>query len=122
MVSAYFCRLIQSARSVKGTQSSSLINPLKYMEFVVFQEKSIKFPPVIINESQIERVEKLSILGLSIRDLKWNDYVDKTVNKASKRICLLKQLKRFGLDAGDLKCFYVASIRLWSTRVFVGSN
>jgi hypothetical protein len=37
--------------------------------------------------------------------------VEKIVNKASQRIYLLKQLKRFGLDAGDLKCFYVASIR-----------
>jgi hypothetical protein len=70
------------------------------------------FPPIIINGSQIERAEKLSILGLSItRDLKWNEHVDKIVNEASKRIYLLKQLKRFGLDASDLKCFYVASIR-----------
>ncbi|CAB4016193.1 Hypothetical predicted protein, partial [Paramuricea clavata] len=60
----------------------------------------------------MHRAEKLSILGLSItRDLKWNEHVDKIVNKASKRIYLLKQLERFGLDAGDLKCFYVASVR-----------
>ena len=43
--------------------------------------------------------------------MKWNDHVDKIVNKASKTIYLLKQLKRFGLNAGGLKCFYVASIR-----------
>ena len=47
--------------------------------------------------------------------------MDKIVNKASKRIYLLKQLKRFGLNAGDLKCFYVASIRSileYSCQVF----
>ena len=89
------------------------LNPSKCKDFVVsFKRNQPNFPPISINGSQIERVEKLSILGLSItRDLKWNDHVDKIVNKASKRIYLLKQLKRFGLDAGDLKCFYVASIR-----------
>ena len=100
------------------------LNPSKCKEFVVsFKRNQPNFPPISINGSQIERVEKLSILGLSItRDLKWNDHVDKIVNKAaSKRIYLLKQLKRFGLNAGDLKCFYVASIRLileYSCQVF----
>ena len=47
--------------------------------------------------------------------------MDKIVNKASKRVYLLKQLKRFGLHADDLKCFYVASIRSileYSCQVF----
>jgi hypothetical protein len=47
-------------------------------------------PPISINESQIERADKLSILGLTITmDLKWNDHVEKIVNKASQRIYLL---------------------------------
>ena len=99
------------------------LNPSKCKEFVVsFKRNQPNFPPISINGSHIERVEKLSILGLSItRDLKWNDHVDKIVNKASKRIYLLKQFKRFGLNAGDLKCFYVASIRSileYSCQVF----
>ena len=100
------------------------LNPSKCKEFVVsaFKGNQPNFPPISINGSQIGRVEKLSILGLSItRDLKWNDHVDKIVNKASKRIYFLKQLKRFGLSAGDLKCFYVASIRSkleYSCQVF----
>ena len=47
--------------------------------------------------------------------------MEKIVNKTSQRIYLLKQLRRFGLDAGDLKCFYVASIRSileYSCQVF----
>ena len=99
------------------------LNPSKCKEFVVsFKRNQPNFPPISINGSQIERVEKLSILGLSItRDLKLNDHVDKIVNKASKRIYLLKQLKRFGLNASDLKCFYVASTRSileYSCQVF----
>ena len=97
-------------------RSKFQLNPSKCKEFVVsFKRNQPNFPPISINGSQIERVEKLS------RDLKWNDHVDKIVNKASKRIYLLKQLKRFGLDAGDLKCFYVASIRSileYSCQVF----
>ena len=99
------------------------LNPSKCKEFVVsFKRNEPNFSPISINESQIERADKLSILGLTItRDLKWNDHVEKIVNKASQRIYLLKQLKRFGLDAGDLKCFYVASIRSileYSCQVF----
>ena len=99
------------------------LNPSKCKELVVsFKRNKPNFPPISINGSQIERVEKLSILGLSItRDLKWNDHVDKIVNRTSKRICLLKQLKKFGLSAGDRKCFYVASIKSileYSCQVF----
>ena len=87
-----------------------------------FKRNEPNFSPISINESQIERADKLSILGLTItKDLKWNDHVEKIVNKASQRIYLLKQLRRFGLDAGDLKCFYVASIRSileYSCQVF----
>ena len=87
-----------------------------------FKRNEPNFSPISINESQIERADKLSILGLTVtKDLKWNDHVEKIVNKASQRIYLLKQLRRFGLDAGDLKCFYVASIRSilgYSCQVF----
>ena len=99
------------------------LNPSKCKEFVVsFKRNEPNFSPISINESQIERADKLSILGLTItKDLKWNDHVEKIVNKASQRIYLLKQLRRFGLGAGDLKCFYVASIRSileYSCQVF----
>ena len=57
--------------------------PSKCKGFAVsFKKNRPNFPPISINGLQIERVEKLSILGLSIiRDLKWNDHVDKIVNK-----------------------------------------
>ena len=45
------------------------------------------------------------------QDLKWNEHVNKITKKAAKRLYLLKQLKRFGLDSKDLKCFFIASIR-----------
>lgn len=49
--------------------------------------------------------------------------MDKIVNKASKRIFLLRKLKLkwFELEADDLKCFYVSSIRSileYSSQVF----
>ena len=58
------------------------LNLSKCKEFVVsFKRNQPNFPTISTNGSQIERVEKLSILGLSItRDLKWNDHVDKIVN------------------------------------------
>ena len=61
------------------------LNPSKCKEFVVsFKRNESNFSPISINESQIERADKLSILGLTItKDLKWNDHVEKIVNKAS---------------------------------------
>ena len=60
----------------------------------------------------IERVKKVEILGLVITDdLKWHDHVNKITIKAARRLYLLRQLKKSGLDIKDLKCFYVASIR-----------
>ena len=101
--------------------SSSLINQ-NVKRLLCLLKGITKLPYQKYKGLQIERVEKLSIFGLSIkRDLKWDDHVDKIVCKASKRIYMLKQLKRFGLNAGDLKCFYVAakrSILDYSCQVF----
>ena len=65
-----------------------------------------------MNGAIIEHVKKAKILGLVITDdLKWNDHVNKITIKAARRLYLLRQLKKSGLDINDLKCFYMASIR-----------
>jgi hypothetical protein len=56
------------------------LNPSKCKEFVVsFKRNEPNFSPISINESQIERADKSSILGLTItKDLKWNDHVERS--------------------------------------------
>ena len=44
-------------------------------------------------------------------DLAWNEHVNETVKKASKRLYFLVQLKRARLPCRDLVLFYVTCIR-----------
>ena len=64
------------------------------------------------NGNAFDIVKSAKILGVTVRnDLKWNDHVDNITAKASRRIYLLKQLKRAGIDHKSLIQFYCASIR-----------
>ena len=44
-------------------------------------------------------------------DLSWNEHVNETVKKASKRLYILVQLKRAKLPCRDLVLFYAISVR-----------
>ncbi|CAB3993736.1 Hypothetical predicted protein [Paramuricea clavata] len=96
-----------------STYNQFELSPTKCKEIVInFQRNEPVFPPIKINEINVERIEKAMILGLLItQDMKWNAHVDKITTKAAKRLYLMKQLKRLGLSDNDLKCFYIASIR-----------
>ena len=89
------------------------LNPKKCKKMVInFQQNRPDFAPILIQGQTTVRVEKAIILGMSItQDLKWNEHVNKITKKAAKRLYLLKQLKRSGLDSKDLQCFFIASIR-----------
>ena len=64
------------------------------------------------NGNAFEIVKSAKILGVTVRnDLKWNDHVDNITAKASRRIYLLKQLKRAGVDRKSLIQFFCACIR-----------
>ena len=57
-------------------------------------------------------VTSAKFLGMTITDdLKWNVHVANILLKASKRLYLLKQLKRANVDANSLIKFYCACIR-----------
>ena len=65
-----------------------------------------------VNGNAFEIVKSSKILGVTIwNDLKWIDHVEEIIMKASRRIDLLKQLKRAGIDRKSLILFYCASIR-----------
>ena len=64
------------------------------------------------NGNAFEIVKSAKILGVTIRnDLKWIDHVVEITMKASRRIYLLKQLKRAGIDRKSLILFYCTCIR-----------
>ena len=64
------------------------------------------------NGNVFEILKSAKILGVTVRnDLKWIDHVDDITMKASRRIYLLKQLKRAGIDRKSLILFYCACKR-----------
>ena len=65
-----------------------------------------------VNDKHFEVVTSARIVGMTITDdLKWNVHVANILLKASKRLYLLKQLKRANVDTNSLIKFYCACIR-----------
>ena len=78
------------------------------------QENQIEhFPPdLAVTGSALETVEAHKVLGVTIQsNLKWDSHVNEIVGKASKRLHILRVLKRCGAPTHDLLRFYLALIR-----------
>ena len=76
-----------------------------------FKRNPPSFPLVELNDFQLERVSVAKILGVTIRDdFKWNDHIGIITVKATKRLYLLRQLKR-AVCPKDLITFYCSAIR-----------
>ena len=68
--------------------------------------------PLILNNQLIEVVKSAKLLGLIFNDhLKWNDQVGQIVKKSSKRLYILRLLKRVRADTKTLISVYVTCIR-----------
>ena len=78
--------------------------------------------PVELDGFVFERVNSAKVLGVTISDdFKWNDHIVNITPKATKRLYLLRQLKRAGICASDLVLFYcntVGSILDYACQVF----
>ena len=110
------CSQIQTAvdNLVRATQGDRFqLNEAKCKELrICFARSKRSFPPVVINNKNIEVVKSAKILGLFISDdLKWKAHVAEIVKKVAFRLYLMRQLKRAGLDQNELVCFYTTCIR-----------
>ena len=111
--------------SISNIQDSALkwskdndmrINSSKTKEMVISFNKRYDFnsslPNICIDNEQIERVDQVKILGVTVsNDLSWNIHIDNIIAKASKRMYMLYQLKRSGINQNDLLTIYVSVIR-----------
>ena len=81
------------------------------------QNRSI-FSPVSINDKQIEVVNEVKLLGMTLRsDLRWNSHVHNIISKCSKRLYLLIQLKRANVAKKiSYNSTNHALDRYWNTR------
>ena len=89
------------------------LNVGKCKELVVdFTRKKHHFASLIVDEVYIERVKSTRILGLTVQDnMKWNEHIHNMVKKASKRLYMLRLLKKSNASTGTLITVYITIIR-----------
>ena len=90
------------------------INTTKTKEMVIcFRRDRIfvdSLPYIYMNGNYIERVSQAKVLGVTISsDLIWNAHVDEIISKARKRVYMIYQLKRAGINQNIR--IYVSVIR-----------
>ena len=65
-----------------------------------------------MNGQPLEVVKSAKLLGLKLtNNLLWNEHINATIKKASKRFFFLIQLKRANVSLKDLVLFYITCIR-----------
>ena len=79
---------------------------------VQFSNKKSSFTPLIIEESPVEVVNSVKILGPTIQnDLKWNKHTHGILTKVGKRLYMLRLLKRAKADQATMTAVYTTIIR-----------
>ena len=97
------------------TASNLVINDKKSFIMVCNPSKKYDFPPEfkIGNSNILEVKSSLEILGIIIQnDLRWGEQVDKMAKKASKKIWMLRRMKKIGLDEQTICHFWKAEGRV----------
>ncbi|XP_068697663.1 uncharacterized protein [Montipora foliosa] len=83
----------------------------KELRLCFFKEKP-QLSPLTTDDQPLEVVTSHKVLGLIIQnDLKWNQHIASVVAKASKRLHILRVLRRGGVSAAHLVSIYVSLIR-----------
>jgi hypothetical protein len=103
------------------------LNVAKTKEIIVdFRRKKTPVSPLVIDGSEVERVDCFKFLGIHISgDLTWSAHVEQCVAKAQRRLFFLRRLKSFRLETSLLVKFYhtvIESILLLSVTVWYGST
>ena len=89
------------------------LNGNKCKEMLIdFRKKRTEIPLIKIGEHSMSRVKSYKLLELWLDDdLKWHTNTEYIAKKASKRLYLLKILKKYGAPQQDLLIFYSTVIR-----------
>ena len=92
------------------------INSVKSKEMIIGFTRDSEFlndiPSIMIGGMPVEKVDHVKLLGVTFScDLTWNKHVENIVGKASKRLYMLYQLKRAGINQSDLVSVFLSIIR-----------
>ena len=119
--------MLQEIAIHEGTNWSSdnkfQLNPVKCKKLSInFTKQPDAEKKISLDSQPFERVPQAKILGVTItKDLRWNVHIENIVQKASKRIYLLRQPKKADVEPGSLVRFYTTCIRSvveYSCQVF----
>ena len=90
------------------------INSEKSKEIIIscsHGNRGNEVPNILIEGKIVERVDHVK-LGITLsNDLTWKRHLDNIVKKDGKRICMLYQLKRAGVNQADLVTIYISVVR-----------
>ena len=84
IVTATFKNLLITSIIAWTTSNNMKLNIGKCKELVIdFAKKKHCFPPLTVDEVNIERVKSARILGLTVQDnMKWNEHINNIVKKS----------------------------------------
>eukprot|EP00061_Rhincodon_typus_P004836 g23531.t1 len=84
----------------------------KTKELIIdIRKKEQEHDSIFINEVEVERVESVKFLGVTITDnLSWTSHVDVMVKKAQQRFFFLRRLRKFGMFTRILTNCYRCTI------------
>ncbi|XP_068680074.1 uncharacterized protein [Montipora foliosa] len=91
-----------------------VLNPKKCKEMILRFRRVVDHLPLAlaIDTKALESVDAHKALGVTFQsNLKWDLHINKVVAKASKRLYILRVLKRIGVPPADLLKVYFALIR-----------
>ena len=92
------------------------INSVKSKDMIIGFTRDSEFlndiPSIMIWGMPVEKVDHAKLLGVTFScDLTWNKHVENIVGKASKRLYMLYQLKRAGINQSDLVSVFLSIVR-----------
>eukprot|EP00061_Rhincodon_typus_P000792 g12762.t1 len=84
------------------------LNVSKTKELIIgFRKEGGEHALIFINGTEVERVEAVKFVGMTIPDnLSWISQVDAMVKKAQQRLFFLRQFRKFGMSVRILTIFY----------------
>ena len=111
------------------TDNNMSLNTNKSQDLLVyFGREDMDIPRITIKCDVIERVSCAKLLGCHIMsNLSWEDHIADLVSKASRRLHLLRELKRAGLSSKDLLTCHFPFVlskteyacQVWSTALTI---
>lgn len=89
------------------------LNVSKTKEMIVnFHKAPVLPPPVVIEGSAVERVDKYKYLGIVVNNkLDWSSHIDYLMDKLSPRLYCLRKLNSFNVNSKILSTFYQSVIQ-----------